>query len=164
MELIQVKNILHQTVGGDLFMDGMGCSEPILSINKNKIIDNFMAYFVNFQESITSGPVVLIGVQADNRTVEYINHCDDKMFSLAPRAMMKINFPSFTEHDYEEYRNCYKSIREIAYKRDCCSNEKKVIRNYFLALKKVVAPEMLKLYEEFVPEFFEWIRKEIRDL
>ena len=164
MELIQVKNILHQTVGGDLFMDGMGCSEPILSAKENKIIDNFMVYFVDPQKSIVSGPVALVGLQADNKTVEYFNPCDDKMFSLAPRAVMKINFPSFTEHDYETYRQYYKSIREIAYKSDCCSNEKKTIENYFLALKKVVAPEMLKLYEEFVPEFFEWIRKEIGQL
>ena len=31
MELKQIKGLLHQTKCGEMFMDGMGCSEPILT-------------------------------------------------------------------------------------------------------------------------------------
>ena len=41
MELKQVKALLHQTECGEMFMDGMGCSEPILTQGNAGLIDNF---------------------------------------------------------------------------------------------------------------------------
>ena len=36
MELSQIKSILHQTEVGELFTDGMGCSEPIVTKKERK--------------------------------------------------------------------------------------------------------------------------------
>lgn len=160
IELTQVINILHRTVGSKLIMDGMGCSEPILSKRNGKLIDNFLIYFSNFEENLVSGPVAHIGLDADSQCVEYVISCDEGLFSLSSQSLMNVSEPDFTKEDYEEYGKCYKAMRCIAYKSSCSDGEKNIILSYFRSLKKIVAPEMLKLYKEMVPEFFDWAKKE----
>lgn len=161
MELIQVINSLHRIAGNELIMDGMGHSEPILSKKNGKLIDNFLIYFANFEEKLVSGPVAHIGLNADSQCIEYVIPCNESMFSLMPQSLMNVSEPNFTKEEYEEYEESYQAMRSIAYKSNCSDIEKNVILSYFQSLKRIVAPEMLKLYEEMVPEFFAWIKKEV---
>lgn len=57
MELKQVKALLHQTECGEMFMDGMGCSEPILTQGNAGLIDNFFVYLVDKPAGTASGPL-----------------------------------------------------------------------------------------------------------
>lgn len=47
MELMQVKSLLHKTEFGELVVDGMGCSEPVLSRKQGVLIDNFFIYLAD---------------------------------------------------------------------------------------------------------------------
>ena len=160
MELAQVKSILHQTEVGELLTDGMGCSEPILSKKEEKIIDNFFVYFANKNTHTVSGPVARIGLQADNCTIDYLISCDEQPFSFMPKDTMQIKYPTLTLQNYEKYEMCYSKMRTVAFKNNCTKFEKKAIADYMAAFKAVIAPEMQKLYEEMVPSFFEWVKRE----
>lgn len=160
MELTQVKSILHQTEVGELLMDGMGCSEPILSLKDGMLIDNFFVYFANKKACVVSGPIARIGIHAGDATVSYLISCDEAPFSVGPKDTITIAYPVLLTEDYERYGCLYAKMRAIAYKRDCSEEEKRVIADYTEALKNVVAPAMMKLYEEMTPSFFEWVRSQ----
>lgn len=160
MELAQVKNILHQTEIGELLMDGMGCSEPLLTFKDEKLIDNFFVYLANKKAHVVSGPIARIGIHADEATVDYLISCDKAPFSIGPKETITIEYPAILAEDYERYGSLYAKIRTIAYKCDCSGVEKQVIVDYIAALRKIVAPAMMKLYEEMAPSFFEWVRSQ----
>lgn len=164
MELLHVIGVLNRIVGDKLLRDGMECSEPILSIKNEILVDNFFVYYVNLEGNIASGPVARVGIMADRSEIDYLVLCDDQPFSIAPHQTMKINNRNITEQVFEDYEKCYKKIRSIAYKSNCTDIEKNDIQNYLRLFERIIPPELLKLYEEFVPEFFEWIRKETGDL
>lgn len=161
MELIQVKSILHQTEVGEMMVDGMGCSEPILSLKDSKLIDNFFVYLANKKSCTISGPIARIGLNADNSEVEYLISCEAQPFSLAPQETITITYPSVLAEDYENYSRLYAQIRHIAYKSDCTASEKQIIKEYMYAFKKVIAPAMMRFYEEMVPTFFAWIQNQL---
>ncbi len=161
MELAQVKSILHQTEIGELLMDGMGCSEPILSMKAGRLIDNFFVYFANKQKCTVSGPVAKIGIQADAAEIDYLISCEEHTFSLAPNATMIIDYPSICAEDYTHYGYLYTKVRDIAYKSVCTESEKQTIEEYMVVLKKIIAPAMMKFYQEMVPSFFMWVHSQI---
>lgn len=161
MELIQVKSILHQTEVGEMMVDGMGCSEPILSLKDSKLIDNFFVYLANKKSCTISGPIARIGLNADNSEVEYLISCEAQPFSLAPQETITITYPSVLAEDYENYSRLYAQIRHIAYKNDCTPSEKQIIKEYISSFRKVIVPATMKFYEEMVPSFFIWVQDQL---
>jgi hypothetical protein len=160
MELTQVKSILHQTEVGEMLMDGMGFSEPILSLKDGKLIDNFFVYLANKKTCTVSGPIAKIGLLADTSEIAYLISCEDQPFSLLPQDTMAITYPSLLAEDYAHYGCLYAKVREVAYKSDCSESEKQTIAEYMAALEKIIAPAMMKLYEEMTPSFFAWVRSQ----
>ena len=158
MELMQVKNTLHGTVVGALLSDGMGCSEPVLLLKDGKLIDNFFVYMANRKACLVSGPVGIIGLQAETENVEYLRNCEKIPFSLGPKETMRVTYPDFQPEDYRRYCTLYGQMRNIAYKSNCTESEKQIIADYVAAFKKIVAPEMIRIYEEVTPSFFVWVR------
>jgi len=161
MELTHVKNILHQTEIGELMTDGMGCSEPILSLISGKLVDNFFVYLADQKTCTVSGPIARIGLHADTATIVYLTSCEEKPFSLGPKDTMTVSYPALLAEDYAQYRSLYAKIRAIAFKRNCTEDEKQSIADYITALRRISAPEMMLLYEEMTPSFFEWVRSQL---
>lgn len=160
MELSQVKSILHQTEVGEMLMDGMGCSEPILSLKDGKLIDNFFVYFANKKNCTVSGPIAKFGLLADTSEIAYLISCEDQPFSLLPQDTMAISYPSLLAEDYAHYGCLYAKVRKIAYKSNCIESEKQVITEYIATFEKIISPAMMKLYEEMTPSFFAWVRSQ----
>lgn len=136
MELTQIKSILHQTEVGELFIDGMGCSEPILSIKDEMLIDNFFIYLADQKVCTVSGPIARIGLQADSAVIDYLSPCVENQFSLGPKDTMRVVYPHLHAEDYEHYGCLYAEMRNIAYKPNCTDAEKQIIADYLTALKK----------------------------
>lgn len=161
MDLVQVKSILHQTEVGEMMMDGMGCSEPILTLKGDMLIDNFFVYLANKKTCTISGPVAQIGLNANNSEVDYLISCEAQPFSLTPQETITITYPSVLAEDYDNYSRLYTQIRHIAYKSDCTPSEKQIIKGYMSSFRKVIAPAMMKLYEEMAPSFFIWVQDQL---
>ena len=44
---------------------------------------------------------------------------------------------------------------------NCVESEKQIIKEYMYDFKKVIAPAMMRFYEEMVPTFFAWIQNQL---
>lgn len=156
MELAQVKSILHETECGKLFFDGMGCSEPILTADKNGLVDNFFVYIVNRDAGTYSGPLARIGLYAEEKTVAYIENSEEEPFSIAPSAVLAVGNRSVLPEEYERYASLYARIREFAFNEQCSDEQKMLLSAYLDALFSVTKEVVFPLYKELAPSFFIW--------
>lgn len=156
MDLKQVKSVLHQSECGEMLLDGMGCSEPILTKTENGLADNFFVYLANKKESIYSGPIAKISLLADSGSIIKIVSCNDEPFSVPPTETIKTNPFLPSEQDYKEYSALYAKMRSIAFKIPCSSSEQQVLSAYMDSLEKVVNKSLFPFYKELAPAFFEW--------
>ena len=93
MELKQVKALLHQTECGEMFMDGMGCSEPILTQGNAGLIDNFFVYLVDKPAGTASGPLARMGPKAVRCHTSYPPTSIRFPFPPAARSMYLPRWP-----------------------------------------------------------------------
>ena len=91
MELKQVKALLHQTECGEMFMDGMGCSEPILTQGNAGLIDNFFVYLVDKPAGTASGPLARMGLQAESGALSYFISANEHPFSVPPSCTIHVS-------------------------------------------------------------------------
>lgn len=161
MELKQVKALLHQTKCGEMFMDGMGCSEPVLTKDGTGLIDNFFVYLIDKRAGTASGPLARMGLHAESGALAYLTSADERPFSILPGDTVPVNSPAVSNKDYENYSALYAEVREFAFRENCTTSEKTALSNYLAALKSVVSDSLYPFYEELAPAFFEWARHEL---
>lgn len=161
MELKQVKALLHQTKCGEMFMDGMGCSEPILTKDDTGLIDNFFVYLIDKRAGTASGPLARMGIHAESGALAYLTSADEQPFSVLPSSTIPVNSSVVSNKDYENYSALYAEVRKFAFKRNCTTAEKTVLSNYLTALRSVVSDSLYPFYEELAPAFFEWSKHEL---
>ena len=107
MELKQVKALLHQTKCGEMFMDGMGCSEPVLTKDGTGLIDNFFVYLIDKRAGTASGPLARMGLHAESGALAYLTSADERPFSVLPGDTVPVNSPAVSNKDYENYSALY---------------------------------------------------------
>lgn len=162
MELRQVKSILHQSECGEMFLDGMGCSEPILTKTESGLVDNFFVYLADKKGANYSAPIAKISLQAETGSIIRIASCNDEPFSVPPTETIKADSFIPSEQDYKEYSALYAKMRSIAFKTTCSSSEQQVISAYLDLLEKVVNKSLFPFYKELAPSFFEWATNELK--
>lgn len=161
MELKQVKGLLHQTKCGEMFMDGMGCSEPILTQENTGLIDNFFVYLIDKRAGTASGPLARIGLHAESGSLTYLTSANERPFSVLPSNTIPVNSSAISNEDYEDYSALYAEVRKFAFKRNCTTAEKTLLSNYLTALRNVVSDSLYPFYGELAPTFFEWSEHEL---
>ena len=161
MELKQVKALLHQTKCGEMFMDGMGCSEPVLTKDDTGLIDNFFVYLIDNRAGTASGPLARMGLHAESGALAYLASADERPFSVLPSSTIPVNSSVVSNKDYGNYSALYAEVRKFAFKRNCTTTEKTALSNYLTALRNVVSDSLYPFYEELAPAFFEWSRHEL---
>lgn len=163
MELKKVMIRLHQTEFGEMIMDGMTCSEPVMTRSEDGIIDNFFVYFISTGGGSFSGPVARIGLNAETGTLTYLERCMDRPMSQPPTAVIEAVPRKLTQEQYQEYEDLYPLVREFAYQEHCTDEEKETLGRYDRALKAVVNPALYPFYREMAPAFFEWMAEQLKE-
>lgn len=161
MELKQVKSLLHQTKCGEMFMDGMGCSEPLLTQDSTGLIDNFFVYLIDKRAGTASGPLARMGLHAESGALAYLISADEQPFSVLPSSTISVKPQIVLGEDYQRYACLYEKVRLFAFKRNCTAAEKTILSNYLTAFRCVVSGSLIPFYEELTPTFFEWARNEL---
>lgn len=161
MELKQVKALLHQTECGEMFMDGMGCSEPILTQGNAGLIDNFFVYLVDKSAGTASGPLARMGLQAESGALSYLISANEHPFSVPPSCTIHVSPAMASSEDYENYSSLYAEIRKFVFKQNCTDSERSILSDYLTALKSVVSVSLYPFYTELAPAFFQWAEKEL---
>lgn len=162
MELIQVKHILHQTECGELFVDGMGCSEPILTRTEDGLIDLFFVYYANKKAGTFSGPVARIGLNAERGRLVSLESCYEKPFSVKPDELVVGKPQLVTDEQYEKYCRLYPEVRNLAFRESCTDSEKELLADYEKAFRAVVNPALFPFYLELAPAFFTWLSNQLK--
>ena len=142
-------------------MDGMGCSEPVLTKDGTGLIDNFFVYLIDKRAGTASGPLARMGLHAESGALAYLTSADERPFSILPGDTVPVNSPAVSKKDYENYSALYAEVREFAFRENCTTYEKTALSNYLAALKSVVSDSLYPFYEELAPAFFEWARHEL---
>ena len=161
MELKQIKGLLHQTKCGEMFMDGMGCSEPILTQADIGLIDNFFVYLIDKRAGTASGPLARMGLHAESGTLTYLTSCNEHPFSVPPSGTLSVSASLISAEDYKAYSTLYAAVRSFAFKKNCTSAEKATLSNYLTALRSIVSESLYPFYEELAPAFFKWSKNEL---
>lgn len=142
-------------------MDGMGCSEPILTKDGTGLIDNFFVYLIDKRGGTASGPLARMGLHAESGTLAYLHSADEQPFSILPTDTITLHFSAVSNKEYENYSALYAEVRKFAFKRNCTNAEKITLSNYLIALKRIVSASIYPFYEELAPDFFEWSKQEL---
>lgn len=161
MKLEQVKSLLHQTKCGEMFMDGMGCSEPILTQDSTGLIDNFFIYLIDKKTGTASGPLARMGLHAESGALAYLVSSAEQPFSVLPGNTISVKPRIISEEDYHRYSCLYEEVRLFAFKKNCAAAEKTTLSNYLTAFRSVVGDSFISFYEELAPTFFEWSKQEL---
>ncbi len=159
MELKQVKALLHQTECGEMFMDGMGCSEPILTQGNAGLIDNFFVYLVDKPAGTASGPLARMGLQAESGALSYFISANEHPFSVPPSCTIHVSPAMASSEDYENYSSLYAEIRKFVFKQNCTDSERSILSDYLTALKKYCKRFIIPFLYGIGPSFLSMGRK-----
>lgn len=162
MELRQVKNRLLQTECGELIMDRMDISEPMLTKDKDGLVDNFFIYLVDMEEHINYGPVGRAGIDAETGKLKYLVSCNENPFSKKPTDIITAGTASATGTKYEAYSKMYPCVRAFAFKEHCSDEERRILRDYYHSFLGIVNPALLPFYKEMAPSFFSWVERTLQ--
>lgn len=151
--LKEIKSAIFQTEYQELICDGLCCSEPILTIENGRLIDNYFIYACNKTGTTFSKPMFIFGIDSENKTGVYVNTdipIEDKEYALQS-DMNKDDMLAA----YDKYVELYPKVREFAFKE--CSPEQKQWLYTYLKCLKVISGEILWIFYKYMaPSFFEW--------
>lgn len=155
MNLFQVKNIIFKTECENLILDGLCCSEPIMTMLDGKIVDNYFVYGLDREKQEYTGPIVSFGILSDTCEVAYVN----KSLNSCYGENDSISAQNWNEYDkmaYDEYVSAYEKVRNFLFTPSCTEIQKIELKKYITAMEKIIDDALLPVYKELFSDFFEW--------
>lgn len=153
LSLKKVNSIIFETECARYMRDGMFCSQPILSLGKEGLVDVIFTYNADPINGSISQPLVIFGIYADQKKVAYIKDPADFEERAYPNAFDE-TLEDFAEM-YQRYENLYCKMREWAF-RPYDEEQAAEIREYCKLLKQFSGSGVWTLYHKVAPEFFSW--------
>lgn len=158
MTVKEVKATIFETECREKIVEGMFCSEPILTIGEKGLIDNYFIYGRDAKRQHYTKPKICFGVYTDIKEVAYLdkdNEIEDKDYSLSEEVNIEKCFKA-----YDRYVELYPRIRELAYQ-NCENENRELLSEYIEQLREFSGDIMFSFYKDLYPAFFEWINKQI---
>lgn len=159
MTIREVNAGIFRTECGALLLDGLSCSQPVLSVGEYGLIDNFFVYSQNHNTETVSAPKIVFGIYSDTGAVAYINH--------SPKIEAQ-NYPNTYNYGKEElysfiekYEDLYSFVRTIAFKQ-CDAEQAKKLREYCELLSAISGSAIWGFYQKLIPSFFAWAKAQIQ--
>lgn len=157
MELKQVKAVVNKLPLSNILKEGLAFSEPIMSKEGDKIIDNYFVYAIDYTENQYSGPIATFGVFSDTEEIAYINTDLSNLFKSECNKVFSLNpAPEGIREVFDLYEKTYSLVRDFLFNEEIADQQKTDLRNYINSMKQAVFEDLWKYYTEFVPPFFEW--------
>lgn len=159
MTLFEVKNIIFQTECENLLLDGLCCSEPIMTRDAKGIIDNYFVYDLDRTNKSYSGPIVKFGIYSETTEVSYIDK-DMKLGSGKGENdyFSAKNWGVYDNVAYGTYVNSFSYVREFIYENELSTENKKQLKIYLESLRSIIDDSLWEIYMEVNPTFFEWVK------
>ena len=151
--LREVKTQIYQTECGKYLKEGLCLSEPILTLGKEGLIDNFFQYAAEEKGMYFGRPNLLFGIYSDQSRMAYLTEetgVEDKVYSSQSEPEGKR-----IAAVYERYEKAYPVVREHIYRDDYREYEE-ILKQYYRDLQEVSGETVCGFCTELVPEFFRW--------
>lgn len=156
MNLFQVKNIIFKTECENFILDGLCCSEPIMTKQGKGIVDNYFVYGINTDKHEYTGPIVSFGILSETCEVAYVS----KDLNLRYGENDNIRAQNWSEYDkkaYDLYASSYEKVREFLFEENCSKYKKEELNKYIISMKKIIDKALWPIYKELFPTFFDWV-------
>lgn len=155
MNLFQVKNIIFRTECENLILDGLCCSEPIMTMRDGKIIDNYFVYGLDREKQEYTGPIVSFGILSESGEVAYVNKSINACYGENDCISAK-NWNEYDTGSYDEYVSAYEKVRNFLFNQNCIETEKMELKRYIISMEKIIDDALLPIYRDLFPDFFNW--------
>ena len=158
ISLREAKLTIMRTECKDFLREGLYCSEPILSLEEERLIDNYFIYASNYDGSIVTKPLIRFGIDSELEGVKYImNHLPEENGYPISNVKAKL----INEKDiYEKYEELYPCIRSFAFVEKCTLEQKEQLKEYINILHDLSGSELWKIYKKIGAPFFDWITEQ----
>jgi len=154
MNIYQVKNAIAGTECIDYVYDGLYCSEPVMSKDKDgTIIDNYIVFARDDGCESISSPQCIFGIYSERGKTAYI---DDAISSRYKEHLYQEHFENgeMMREARTEYMNLYPKVRDM-YKTGADVSVE-VVSGYVDALRVISGSTLFEFYKQLFPDFFEW--------
>lgn len=158
MNLFQVKNTIFKTECENLILDGLCCSEPIMTMRDKMIVDNYFVYGLDREKQEYTGPIVSFGILSENCEVAYVNKSLNSCCGENDCIRAK-NWNEYDKGSYNEYVSSYEKVRKFLFVPNCTEEEKIELKRYITSMEKIIDDALFPIYKELFPTFFEWSSK-----
>lgn len=155
MNLFQVKNVIFKTECENLILDGLCCSEPIMTMKNEKIVDNYFVYGLDRGKKEYTGPIVSFGILSESCEVSYVNKSLDSCYGESNYISAQ-NWNEYDKKSYDEYVSSYEKVRNFLFNQNCTETEKLELKRYIMSMEKIIDDALLPIYRELFPDFFMW--------
>ena len=153
MNLFQVKHVIFQTECERLVLDGVCCSEPVMTRDEKGILDHYFLYGEDEALKSYFGPAAVFGIYSDQARTAYIRK------PAGERAIRALNWNQYDKKAYDLYCETFPRVREFLFRAECSEEEKKVLRAYVESFRRITDGGLWPLYQEIGGEFFQWARE-----
>ncbi len=161
MTIKEVKAKIFETECGERIKEGMFCSEPIQTIGKKGLIDNYFIYGRDSKRQHFTKPKICFGIYTDLNEVAYLDknsELEDKNYSSSEEVNIEKCFEA-----YDRYAELFPQIRMMAYK-DCDNENIILLSEYIKCFRKFSGDVLFMFYNTLYPTFFEWVNKQIGNM
>ena len=160
MQLDNVKAVIYRTDCKKYILEGLSCSEPIMTKQEGKIVDNYFTYSQDENHQKISEPIIGFGIFTEDEKTVYIRKfsnewdckvLDEEFFDIDKAVKI-----------YDEYVRIYPLVRSCVYSNKLSQEQMEYLSKYLSYLRIISGEIIWKTYKELYPEFFEWVQKIIR--
>lgn len=160
MNLFQVRSALFQSECRKYIKEGMSLSEPVPSKSDDGIIDHYFLYCEDLEEHIISGPEIVLGINAETKTMKYVKKASECKFPIGSEQEIAVEKNLLdTQALYEKYYAMYKTMREIVFCEDCTKEQKAMLADYYMNFRMMLDKRVFELYKVLSPEYFRWLEQ-----
>jgi len=156
--LREIKSKIFLTEAKDYIYDGMCISEPIMTTQDNKIIDNYFIYSCDETRTNFTRPLLCFGILSEKNELDYVTQEIDiieETFTLKLKKDIEI-----VNKSYEQYSKVYPQVRDFVFK-DCNEEQQQLLKEYLDNLFTISGEILWDFYKKLFPSFFEWANNAI---
>lgn len=156
--LTEIKSKIFLTDAKEYIYDGMCISEPIMTMQNNRIIDNYFIYACDETQVNFSRPLLCFGIISEKNKLDYVTRETNITEETATLKTKKDT--EIVNKSYELYSKIYPKVREFAFE-DCNEEQKQLLKDYLDNLFIISGEILWDYYKKLFPSFFEWANNAI---
>lgn len=183
MKIWEVKNVIYDTEIAEYLRDGMAVSDPLPIMQKDRLVDLYLVYYVNVKKNTMSEPFFTFTIDTEKGTLLSVERWNERKqrekigsvqkntekreFSISNEngkdAKKEILISSDTIENRkkakEEYENLYPEMRDYFYKESLSREIKESMKQFCHAFCLYSGEGKVNYYKQAVPEFFRWMER-----